>query len=71
MKDKLKTLFDYQRFENDEKLARLIKDSESRLSGSGLQPLDDSDLSQVNAAGDSGSLLERINNNKTDINPTY
>ena len=45
---KLKKLFDYQRFEKNEKLEKLIRETESRYA----KELSDADLSLVNAAGD-------------------
>lgn len=48
MNDKLKKLFDYQRFANNKRLSALINKAES----SGGQSLSDDDLEFVNAAGD-------------------
>ena len=48
MENKLKKLFDYQRFEQNEKLEKLIHETENRYA-SGLS---DDDLSFVNAAGE-------------------
>lgn len=48
MEKKLKILFDYQRFEQNEKLEKLIHETESRYA-SGLS---DDDLFLVNAAGE-------------------
>ena len=48
MKSKLQSLFDYQRFENNERLAAMIADTESRYA---VSELSDEDLSLVNAAG--------------------
>ena len=48
MEKKLKRLFDYQRFEQNEKLEKLILKTESRYS----KELTDDDLSLVNAAGE-------------------
>jgi hypothetical protein len=45
----LENLFDYQRFAGNEKLARLIAETEDRNGG---QALFDDDLEGVNAAGD-------------------
>lgn len=50
MKNKLKALFDYQKFEQNERLARLIEDTVNRTSGK-MTELDDDDLTMVNAAG--------------------
>ena len=48
MENKLKKLFDYQKFEGNAKLADLIERSDSRFA----QALSDEDLAFVNAAGD-------------------
>ena len=48
MENKLKILFDYQRFEKNEKLEKLINETESRYAAG----LSDDDLSFVNAAGE-------------------
>ena len=48
MEKKLKKLFDYQRFEKNEKLEKLIRETENRYSAE----LSDDDLSLVNAAGE-------------------
>ena len=48
MEKKLKKLFDYQRFEKNERLEKLIRETESRYA----KELSDADLSLVNAAGD-------------------
>ena len=48
MEKKLKKLFDYQRFEKNERLEKIIKETESRYGGE----LSDDDLSLVNAAGE-------------------
>ena len=45
---KLKKLFDYQRFEQNEKLEKLIQETESRYT----KELSEEDLSLVTAAGD-------------------
>lgn len=47
--NKLKRLFDYQRFENDPRLAAMIRETESRYAAF---ELDDELLGMVNAAGD-------------------
>ena len=51
MEKKLKALFDYQRFEHNEKLEKLIQETESRYA----QELSDNDLMLVNAAGEISS----------------
>ncbi len=48
MEKKLKRLFDYQRFEKNERLEKLIHETESRYA----KELSDDDLSLVNAAGE-------------------
>ncbi|MBQ0037200.1 MAG: hypothetical protein KBS74_00850 [Clostridiales bacterium] len=48
MENKLKKLFDYQRFEKNEKLEKLIQETEIRYA----VELSDDDLSLVNAAGE-------------------
>lgn len=61
MENKLKKLFDYQKFEHNEKLAAIISETERRNS----RELSDDDLSFVNAAGgvDNNTLWNGINNN--------
>ena len=51
MEKKLKKLFDYQRFEKNERLEKIIKKTESRYGGE----LSDDDLSLVNAVGEINS----------------
>ena len=48
MEKKLKKLFDFQRFEQNERLEKLIRETESRYA----KELSDDDLSLVNAAGE-------------------
>ena len=48
MEKKLKALFDYQRFEKNERLAKFIGETESRYA----KELSDDELSLVNAAGE-------------------
>lgn len=48
MKTTLSNLFDYQRFQNNPRLAAIIADTESRYDGA----LSDDDLSLVSAAGE-------------------
>ena len=52
MEKKLAKLFDYQKFEQNEKLSTLIKETEERCA----RELNDEDLEMVNAAG----IPERI-----------
>lgn len=48
MEKKLKKLFDYQRFEQNAKLEKLIRETESRYA----KELSEEDLSLVSAAGE-------------------
>lgn len=48
MEDKLKKLFDYQRFEKNEGLEKLIRETESRYS----KELSEEELTMVSAAGE-------------------
>lgn len=48
MENKLKTMFEYQRFDPSSKLSRLIEETEMRY---GKKALSDDDLSYVAAAG--------------------
>ena len=57
MENKLKNLFDYQRFEKNERLEKIIKETESRYGGE----LFDDDLSLVNAAGETGGSISDYN----------
>ncbi len=61
MEKKLKKLFDYQRFEKNEKLEKLIRETESRYAGE----LSDDDLTLVNAAGEFTMPGGTISGNKT------
>ena len=60
MEKKLKKLFDYQRFEKNERLEKIIKETESRYEGE----LSDDDLSLVNAAGE-------INSGKVEVDSSF
>lgn len=48
MESKLTQLFDFQRFQNNDRLAQMIKETESRY----IKELNDEDLSFVSAAGE-------------------
>lgn len=48
MGDRLRSLFDYQKFEQNNKLGKLIEETESRY---GMKALSDDDLEFVAAAG--------------------
>lgn len=49
MNNKLKSLFEYQKFEQNPKLAEMIEDTESRY---GFSALSDENLNMVAAAGE-------------------
>lgn len=53
MENKLKQLFDYQRFENNPRLAKLINETES--STAKMMELNEEDLFLVSAAGEFGN----------------
>ena len=57
MEKKLKKLFDYQRFEKNGKLEKIIAETESR----NARKLSDDDLSLVNAAGEIDKLIYGTN----------
>lgn len=59
MENKLKKLFDYQRFEQNEHLAKLIAETETRQAAE----LSDDDLAFVAAAG---NIFEQNNNGKNE-----
>ena len=58
MEGKLKALFDYQKFEPNSKLDKLIKDVESRYSLDDMMMSDD-ELGMLNAAGNVDTLMQR------------
>ncbi|MBQ0097881.1 MAG: hypothetical protein KBS62_02955 [Oscillospiraceae bacterium] len=53
MEEKLKRLFDFQKFEKNEKLSALIEETQKRYA----EELSEEDLEQICAAGDIASLL--------------
>ncbi len=55
MESKLKQLFDFQRFQNNDRLARMIIETESRYG----KELNDEDLSFVSAAGEESFCQHR------------
>lgn len=59
MERKLSSLFDYQRFVGNKRLAALIADTESRYSAE----LSDDDLELVNAAGEISALPRKPEGN--------
>ena len=65
MEKTLKILFDYQLFEQNEKLERLIRETESRCAGE----LSDEDLTLVSAAGEPGIDMEPGCGNGPDKKP--
>ncbi len=64
MEKKIKSLFDYQRFKADPKLAEMIAETESRY----RQELGDDEISVVSAAGDPLAILAE--NKADDDKPT-
>lgn len=52
MENKLKSLFEYQKFENNSRLAKLIRETESRYG----TELSEDELSMISAAGDMDSM---------------
>lgn len=57
METKLKSMMEYQKFENDSRLAKLIRETENRWSG---QALEDDDLDMVFAARALDETPEKI-----------
>lgn len=55
MEKKLKTLFDFQRFQKNPRLASLIENTEKKYSNE----LSDDDLELVNAAGDPALQMKK------------
>lgn len=62
MESELKQLFDFQRFYNNDSLARMIAETESRYS----KELNDEDLSFVSAAGEEFSGRHRKDGGQDD-----
>lgn len=61
MSDRLKSLFEYQKFEKNDKLDKLIKETEGRT----LDRLSDDALDMVNAAGNIGKIkVGKLNEKK-------
>ncbi len=58
MESKLSRLFDYQKFEPNSKLDRLIQDVESRYALDDMA-LSDDELGMINAAGNVNLMAER------------
>ena len=70
MEDKLKKLFGFQRFEQNETLEKLIQETESRYAAE----LSDDDLALVNAAGEpenGGTTAAKAEIVKSKINELY
>ncbi len=63
MESKLSRLFDYQKFEPNSKLDKLIKDVESRYSLDDMMMSDD-ELGMVNAAGTPDAMRLREDDDK-------
>ena len=62
MSDRLKSLFEYQKFEKNDKLDKLIKETEGRT----LDRLSDDALDMVNAAGNIEKIKVSKLKNKED-----
>lgn len=56
MEKKLKRLFDYQRFEKNERLEKLIEESQAR---SKAAELSDESLEMVSAAGEASAIVKK------------
>lgn len=61
MENKLRKLFEYQCFENNSRLEKLINETESRYAAA----LSDDDLFMVNAAGVIPEELEQLSKNSS------
>lgn len=62
MERKLRALFDFQKYEQNEKLARIIAETEKKyykVESGGGERLDDEDLFYVNAAGDPSAMAKK------------
>ena len=57
MENKLKRLFDFQRFEKNPRLEKLVEETESRCARNGRE-LSDEDLDRVSAAGDLSASIK-------------
>ncbi len=64
MENKLKALFDFQKFEGNDELSSVIEKTHGKFRGSGssFAVLGDDDLGYVSAAG------EQVSENKDDLN---
>lgn len=56
MEEKLKKLFDYQKFEKNPRLEKLIEESEARYKAAELS---DESLEMVSAAGEASAILKK------------
>ena len=57
MDQKLKRLFDYQRFEKNPRLTEMAREAERRYAQGGME-LSDEDLTEVSAAGDLSAQMK-------------
>ena len=57
MEQKLKRLFDYQRFEKNPRLTEMAREAERRYDEGGTE-LTEEDLDRVSAAGDLSSMIK-------------
>lgn len=58
MEKKLTRLFDYQRFENNSRLSKIIAQTEAKYA----KQLDEDDLFLVNAAGETDAVTDKKDN---------
>ncbi len=63
----IRKLFDYQRFEENERLSSLIRRTESKYLGSSRQELDEDDLFFVNAAGSREAYQKEDSKDATEL----
>lgn len=63
----LRKLFDYQRFEENERLSSMIRRTESKYLGSSRQELDEDDLFFVNAAGSREAYQKEDSDDASDL----
>ena len=63
----IRKLFDYQRFEENERLSSMIRRTESKYLGSSRQELDEDDLFFVNAAGSKEAYQKEDLNDVTEL----
>ena len=55
----LRKVFDYQRWEENDRLAEMIRATESRYMSASRQEIDEEDLFMVNAAGSAEASMKK------------